>query len=310
MFFFHGAPMSRLHLVGMEEQFAAQGLRVVSPDRPGYGRSSPQPGRSLGDWPADVAALADALGVDRFLVAGHSSGGPYAVVCAALLGERVRGGVVLAGVTDMAWPGAWDGYLEGRKEIQIMRLPDERAAIATCAEHFGADGSGFLAEQFDLPQPDTALLADEAVEQALTATLAEAFRQGVTGYAQDVYLEGRGWHFDPSRISAPIAVLHGELDTLVPMAQSPHGRGDLELDLPCSPRPRPPHDPVRAADGGFRAPAVGALMYCPGRTVGRLASVGRAVVSSRTVAATNNRTSASRSRRSRSQRSTALNGSY
>lgn len=222
MFFFHGAPMSRLHLVGMEEQFAAQGLRVVSPDRPGYGRSSPQPGRSLGDWPADVAALADALGVDRFLVAGHSSGGPYAVVCAALLGERVRGGVVLAGVTDMAWPGAWDGYLEGRKEIQIMRLPDERAAIATCAEHFGADGSGFLAEQFDLPQPDTALLADEAVEQALTATLAEAFRQGVTGYAQDVYLEGRGWHFDPSRISAPIAVLHGELDTLVPMAHSRH----------------------------------------------------------------------------------------
>jgi pimeloyl-ACP methyl ester carboxylesterase len=52
VFFFHGAPMSRLHLVGMEEQFAAQGLRVVSPDRPGYGRSSPQPGRCLADWPA------------------------------------------------------------------------------------------------------------------------------------------------------------------------------------------------------------------------------------------------------------------
>jgi pimeloyl-ACP methyl ester carboxylesterase len=222
VFFFHGAPMSRLHLVGMEEQFAAQGLRVVSPDRPGYGRSSPQPGRSLVDWAADVAALADALGVDRFLVAGHSSGGPYAVVCAALLGERVRGGVVLAGVTDMAWPGAWDGYLEGRKEIQIMRLPDERAAIATCVEHFGADGSGFFAERFDLPQPDTALLADETVEQALAATLTEAFRQGVTGYAQDVYLEGRGWHFDPSRIAGPVAVLHGELDTLVPMAHSRH----------------------------------------------------------------------------------------
>ena len=42
--FFHGAPMSRLHLVGIEEQFPAQGPRVVSPDRPGYGRSSPQPG--------------------------------------------------------------------------------------------------------------------------------------------------------------------------------------------------------------------------------------------------------------------------
>lgn len=82
VFFFHGAPMSRLHLIGLEDQFAAQGLRVLSPDRPGYGRSSPQVGRSMADWPQDIAALADALGIDRFLVAAHSSGGPYAVACA------------------------------------------------------------------------------------------------------------------------------------------------------------------------------------------------------------------------------------
>lgn len=222
VFFFHGAPMSRLHLVALEERFAARGLRVVSPDRPGYGRSSPQPGRSLAGWPADVAALADALGVDRFLVAGHSSGGPYALACAALLGERVLGGVVLAGVTDMAWPGAWDGYLEGRPEVELMHLPDEHAVGARCAERFGADGSGFFAEPFELPEPDLALLADEAVERALGAAVAEAFRQGVTGYAQDVYLEGRGWPFDPRRIAVPIDVVHGERDTLVPMAHSRH----------------------------------------------------------------------------------------
>ncbi len=222
VFFFHGAPMSRLHLVPLEEQFAAQGLRVVSPDRPGYGRSSPQPGRSMLDWPTDVATLADALQVDRFLVAAHSSGGPYAVACAALLSERVLGGTVIAGVTDMAWPGAWNGYLEGRDEIRLMRLPDERTAIARCAEHFGADGSGFFAEPFELPEPDVALLTDETVEKALTSAMVEAFRQGVTGYAQDVYLEGRGWPFDPRRSSVPIDVVHGELDTLVPVAHSRH----------------------------------------------------------------------------------------
>src|SRR5262245_1279732 len=95
VFFFHGAPMSRLHLVPLEPEFAARGLRVVSPDRPSYGRSSPQPGRSLRDWAGDVAALADALEIDRFHVAGHSSGGAYALVCAAELDERVTGGVVL-----------------------------------------------------------------------------------------------------------------------------------------------------------------------------------------------------------------------
>jgi pimeloyl-ACP methyl ester carboxylesterase len=222
VFFFHGAPMSRLHLVSMEEQFAAQGLRVVSPDRPGYGKSSPCPGRSMTDWPTDVAALADALGIDRFLVAGHSSGGAYAVVCAALLGERVLGGAVMGGVTDMAWAGAWEGYLEGRKETEVMRLADETAAIARCAEHFGADGSGFESEPFDLPGPDIAFLADKGAEEAITSAVTEAFRQGVIGYAQDVYLEGRGWPFDPARISVPVDVLHGESDTLVPIAHSRH----------------------------------------------------------------------------------------
>jgi pimeloyl-ACP methyl ester carboxylesterase len=220
VFFFHGAPMSRLSLIGLEGQFAAQGLRVVSPDRPGYGRSSAQPGRSMVDWPQDVASLADALGIDRFVVAGHSSGGPYAVACAALLPERVLAGAVVAGVTDMAWPAAWDGYLED--EIQMMRALDENAAIAWCAERFGADGSGWLAEPFELPEPDVALLAEETHGKALMSAAAEAFRQGVGGYAQDVYVQGRSWAFDPSRIAVPIEVVHGELDTLLPMAHSRH----------------------------------------------------------------------------------------
>ena len=220
VFFFHGAPMSRLHLVALEDQFAALGLRVVSPDRPGYGRSSPQSGRSMADWPRDVASLADALGIDRFVVTAHSSGGPYAVACSALLPERVLAGAVVAGVTDMAWPGAWDGYLED--EIQLMRAPDEEAAVTWCTERFGPDGRGFLAEPFEFPEPDVALLTDEAFEEALLATMAEAFRQGVVGYAQDVYIQGRPWSFDPSSISVPVEVVHGELDTLVPMAHSRH----------------------------------------------------------------------------------------
>jgi pimeloyl-ACP methyl ester carboxylesterase len=220
VFFFHGAPMSRFYLAGLEEEFGTQGLRVVSPDRPGYGKSSPQPGRSMADWPADVAALANALGIKRFCVAAHSSGGPYAVACAALLSECVLGGIVLAGVTDMAWPPAWDGYLE--TEIQLMRLPDERAVIAWCAERFGADGSGFFSEPFELPEPDVTLLADKAYEKVFMAAFTEAFRQGVTGYAQDVYVQGRPWPFDPSGISVPVDVVHGELDTFVPMAHSRH----------------------------------------------------------------------------------------
>jgi pimeloyl-ACP methyl ester carboxylesterase len=221
IFFFHGAPTSRLQLVGLDEQLAARGLRVVSPDRPSYGKSSPQPNRSITDWPSDVVALADALAVDRFIVAGHSSGGPYAVACAALLPDRVSAGLVIAGVTDMGWPGAWEGYIES--EIELMRMKEENDLVAWCAEHFGADGSEFLAASgFELPEPDNALLADENAEAALESNVAEAFRQGVAGYAQDIFIQGRAWPFDPGSIAVCVEVVHGESDTLVPLAHSRH----------------------------------------------------------------------------------------
>jgi pimeloyl-ACP methyl ester carboxylesterase len=221
VFFFHGAPSSRLRLAYLEQQFLAEGIRVVSPDRPSYGRSSPQPGRSMADWPSDVAALADALMIDRFVVAGHSSGGPYAVACATLLPARVSASIILAGVTDMAWPGAWEGYPE--TERHLMRVPDEAAAIAWCVERFGADGSGFLAaSDFVLPEPDTQLYADKAIAPFLASARAEAFRQGVAGYAQDIVLQGRPWPFDPRAIATPVHVVHGEVDTLLPMTHSRH----------------------------------------------------------------------------------------
>ena len=69
---------------------AERGIRWVSYDRPGYGGSTPHPGRDIASAAADVEAIADALGIDRFAVLGHSGGGPHALACAALLGDRVR----------------------------------------------------------------------------------------------------------------------------------------------------------------------------------------------------------------------------
>jgi pimeloyl-ACP methyl ester carboxylesterase len=221
VFYFHGAPNSRLSLVPWEMEFADRGLRVVSPERPGYGGSSPQPGRTMSVWPTDVAGLADALGIDRFVVAGHSSGGPYAVACAALLPNRVSGAVVLAGVTDMAWTGAWNGHSEA--EIAMMRLADEQSVAALCEELFGVDGSGFLSSSGpELPEPDAVLFSDENTANAILASITEAFRQGVGGYAQDIFVQGRAWPFPPGAITTPVMLAHGDLDTIIPVAHSRH----------------------------------------------------------------------------------------
>ena len=193
---------------------------MVTADRPGYGGSTPLPGRNTADWAADTATLADHLGVERFAVIGLSSGGPYTVACASVLGERVIGAIVAAGNTDMSWSNAGDGYLDS--ELEIMALHDADAAVAFCTEQYGADGARFFEGEMDLGPTDTAWLADEARATGLFASMEEAFAQGVIGYAHDIWVQGRAWSFGTSAITCPVIVVHGDDDQLVPIAHSRH----------------------------------------------------------------------------------------
>jgi pimeloyl-ACP methyl ester carboxylesterase len=216
----HGAPGGRLELSELDDAFNAAGIRVVTADRPGYGGSTPLADRTTADWTDDVAALADHVGIERFGVVGLSSGGPYAVACAALLRDRVVGAVVAAGNTDMSWPAARDGYLDS--ELAIMALDDPDAAVARCVELYGHDGAGFFEGEMDLGPTDTAWLADESNATALFTAMGDAFRRGVVGYAHDIWVQGRAWSFDPAAITCPVIVVHGEDDRLVPIAHSRH----------------------------------------------------------------------------------------
>ncbi len=216
---FHGAPSCRTFLDYLHDEFADRNLRVISPDRPGYGGTSPQPSRSLDDWSHDVIALADTIDVDQFGVIGFSSGGPYAAATCALVPARVFGGVVVAGPSDPSQSGTLDGLPEVEQEL--MAQPDEEAAVEWCTSRFGSDGSRFgESDPFDWSQPDEAFLADDTISTHFEEVSAEALRQGISGYAQDIFVQGRPWPFDPSRIDVPVHVVHGEEDEIVSVAHS------------------------------------------------------------------------------------------
>ena len=198
----HGAPSSRFELTYFDQAFADVGMRMVTIDRPGYGGSSSQPGRRLENWPTDVAAVADALGVQRFAITGLSSGGAYVIASAALLPDRVVGAAVISGVTDFAWPRAWDGYLDD--EATLMRTGDEAQISAWCEAQYGTDGMGFLEGGLgELAPADQAVFADEELAASLVRTVREAFRSGFGGYAQDLVAQGKDWSVDPGAIAAP-----------------------------------------------------------------------------------------------------------
>src|SRR4030042_1974723 len=105
VFLFHGIPGSRIFRPPPDDLTAANGVRLITVDRPGYGGSDFQPGRRILEWPADVCALADVLGLERFAVCGHSAGGPYVLACAAFIPQRLTAAGVISGLGPVDAPG-------------------------------------------------------------------------------------------------------------------------------------------------------------------------------------------------------------
>ena len=128
VFVFHGTPGSRLQVSFDEEPINAAQVRFVAVDRPGYGHSTFQPGRTLADWALDVSSLADHLNIDTFSVIGISGGGPHAAACARFLPDRVMGAGIVSGVGPLVETAAEDGMMGLNKGIVRLARRSEHLA--------------------------------------------------------------------------------------------------------------------------------------------------------------------------------------
>jgi len=225
--FHHGTPGSGLQFGAIQRAASTRGLRLVTWSRPGYGRSSRSPGRSVADVAADTSAVLDELGAQRCLVAGWSGGGPHALACAALLPDRVTGALCVAGPA----PYAADGldWMAGMGEDNSQEFgaaaegePVLRAfleAVRPELEHVTADDvSQWLTSL--LPPVDTGVLTGEFAE-FLAASFRDAVARGIDGWLDDDLAFLQPWGFSLEDVTAPTMLWHGSEDLMVPFA---HGR--------------------------------------------------------------------------------------
>ncbi len=221
----HGGPGSRLEPATFAGPASQAGFRIIGIDRPGYGKSNPKPERTIGDWVPDALAVADAVDAPRFIAVGVSTGGGYALALAAKVPARVIGVVACCALTDMRW-GEGKAMMTAPAVAGIWHAPNRDAAIALATDVMGADGSKMLsraAEEAPLPAADVAMLEDPTFINGMVAALPEMFAFSVQGYVDDRLADGVGWgSFDLSNIRCPVTVLHGEADTIVPVAHARH----------------------------------------------------------------------------------------
>ncbi|HUY98853.1 MAG TPA: alpha/beta hydrolase [Thermomicrobiaceae bacterium] len=226
--FFHGIPGSRRQPELIADEARAAGLRVIGVDRPGFGGSTYQPGRRFLDWPADVAALAAALELDRFAVVGISGGSAYALACAVTLPASLSAVVLLSGMGPLDDPAVGPMLPRFSRSMRLgVRLARiaPRVALRLLARQVARDSAltDPLARWAAMMSPaDRALLARPGVATALRADIAESVCQGPVGMAWDLALYARPWGFRIGDVPVPVLLWHGDDDWNVP---AEFGRG-------------------------------------------------------------------------------------
>jgi len=222
----HGTPGSRFARHPDPGIYERHGVRVVAYDRPGYGRSDPNRGRSVADAAADIAAIADELGFDRFAAVGGSGGAPHALACGALLGDRVTrvGALVTPAPPDAENLDFFEGLADlNVKEFNAALEGEEaiEAYLQPLVDSIRADPEAVLEDLLsELPDVDRKLASRPEFREIMKQSFVEAARQGVRGWADDDLAFARPWGFALEDVHVESRVWQGELDVLAPR---PHG---------------------------------------------------------------------------------------
>jgi pimeloyl-ACP methyl ester carboxylesterase len=215
---FHGMPGSRLMMQSLHSSALLAGARLIAPERPGYGYSSPHPAGSLRSYAHDIADVADALGLSQFTVVGASGGGPYALACAAHLGTRIRAAGLISAIGPLSVPPStstmpWiQRWLFGLGRIAPTLFGFTLACLTKAnlpfmEKHVRAGTS-------PSPSLSPALFAIVVADQR------EALRAGTKGLTYDIKGYWQPWGFDLTAIQPPVSMWHGMDDTFAPVARA------------------------------------------------------------------------------------------
>jgi pimeloyl-ACP methyl ester carboxylesterase len=243
VFLLHGTPGSRQGPKPRTSVLYRLGVRLICYDRPGYGGSTRHPGRRVADAAADVAAIADNLGLDRFSVVGRSGGGPHALACTALLRERVHRTAVLVGIAPSNAEGL--DWFDGMAPDNINEYETADNDLAILAERLRLRAERVLHDPESLldllrgqmAEADRRFVDRVAIRRLLATTYTEALRDGPYGWIDDVLAFREDWGFGLGTIAGTVKLWHGEDDTFSPAGhtrwlarQIPHAEVQVRTD--------------------------------------------------------------------------------
>ncbi len=241
LFSHHGTPGAAQMFDPLIDIGAQRNVKHITYSRPGYGSSGRVQGRSVADCVADVVAIADALGYERFYSVGGSGGAPHSIACAALLPARVISAAAIASPAPVGAEGL--DWTAGMAKENVAEFAAVQAGDRELQEFLEGEAESMLESSAEQVVTVLGDLVSEADRRALTGQLGEfmvrelahSLSSGVWGWFDDDRAILRDWGFDLSAVGAPLSLWHGGQDRFVPIAHGEWLAGQLHVDAHLRP---------------------------------------------------------------------------
>ena len=230
VFYFHGIPGSRLDQPASEDVLRHLNIRLITIDRPGYGKSEYVAGRKLLDWPETVEQLANALGIEQFYILGFSAPVAYAAACASRLSNRVKAMALVGAIAPLDKPGMMEVLPDATRGMYSQALASPSVLAQLLAQTIvNAEGVLNFFQQIT-SDPDRHIFSLPAFGEKFLVHVKEGLAQGMSGAATDMSIVAGPWGFELSEIVTPVRLWHGQADLLNPVSMSQY----LNEELPNS----------------------------------------------------------------------------
>ena len=215
--YFHGMPGSRLEPGLFGKRAATRNLRIIAPDRPGYGGSTPQPRRVVPDFTADISHLLNRLELAQAGFLGFSGGGPYALACGARFPERTRHLTLVSSWAPLAATGT-QGMADDLQQLWQLAATDFPTFSDALAAALRAAGSPYQMLVGGAQSVDQEVFADPRIAAVYERNLAEGMHNGLEGMLEDVQALLRDWDVRLVDIHCPVTLWHGDVDGNAPIS--------------------------------------------------------------------------------------------